>query len=243
VYPNSFGLKEIILKENFCKHSKLCVLANGSTNGINTNYFNPDLIAHSEKLNLKQSLNIVEDDFVFVFVGRLVKDKGVNELVKSFKKISSNYKHVKLLLVGSIESELDPLETTTLKTIECNDNILDVGYQNDVRPYFSCSDVLVFPSYREGFPNVVMQAGAMGLASIVTNINGCNEIIKNGKNGLIIPAKDTEALYEAMEKVIIDKRLRLTLQQCARQMIVNRYEQNEVWNAILNEYQDLEQNV
>ena len=192
---------------------------------------------------LKKKLNINKDDLVFVFVGRLVKDKGINELVKSFNSLSLKYNNIKLLLVGPYEKELDPLNNDTIEKIKSNNKIKSVGYQNDVRPYFSCSDVLVFPSYREGFPNVVMQAGAMGLPCIVSNINGCNEIIENNINGLIIPSKDTNALYEAMEKVLLDKTLRLSLHKNARNLIVSRYEQSKIWQAILDEYKLHEKNV
>jgi glycosyltransferase involved in cell wall biosynthesis len=135
------------------------------------------------------------------------------------------------------------LLSETLQEIEENPNIISVGFQTDVRPYFAISDALVFPSYREGFPNVVMQAGAMGLPSIVSNINGCNEIIEEGKNGTIIPVKDSDSIYEAMMKMTIDVDFRTALQQNARAIIVSRYEQKVVWEAILAEYKNLEQNV
>jgi len=145
----------------------------------------------------------------------------------------------KLLLVGPLETNLDPLLPVTLVEIETNPNIISVGFQKDVRPYLAISNCLAFPSYREGFPNVVMQAGAMGLPSIVTNINGCNEIIVEGQNGTIIPVKDTEALYRAMTKMVVNENYRTQLQQNARPMIVSRYEQHLVWEAILAEYRSL----
>src|SRR5690606_17651365 len=157
-------------------------------------YFNSKHFYEVQKSNLKQELGIHENDFVFIFVGRLVSDKGINELVEAFSKIcvsSSGVENIKLLLVGPLETDLDPLFPETLKEIESNINILSVGFQKDVRPYFAISNALVFPSYREGFPNVVMQAGAMGLPSIVTNINGCNEIVQEKYNGIIIPKKNT----------------------------------------------------
>jgi glycosyltransferase involved in cell wall biosynthesis len=127
----------------------------------------------------------------------------------------------------------------TISAIESNPNITSVGFQADVRPYLAISDCLVFPSYREGFPNVIMQAGAMGLPSIVTNINGCNEIIEEGINGLIIPPKDSMALQNAMISLFEDKNVYKTLKNNARQMISSRYEQKLVWEALLSEYQDL----
>src|SRR6185312_342487 len=152
-----------------------------------------------QKQQLRQELNIKASDFVFVFVGRLVKDKGINELVSAFSKLQ--IQNARLLLVGNFEPELDPLFSETLQRIQSNPNIFSVGFQKDVRPYFSISNALVFPSYREGFPNVVMQAGAMELPSIVSNINGCNEIIKNGVNGIIIPPKNEDELFKAMKSL------------------------------------------
>ena len=234
VYPNSFGLKEIIIQENFCPPKKLKVIANGSSNGIDTDYFDKALFAESANQSLKDQLEISPDDFVFIFVGRLVGDKGLNELIAAFKALA--LPQVKLLLVGPYETELDPLKAETLHEIDQNANIITVGFQPDVRPYFAIADALVFPSYREGFPNVVLQAGAMGLPSIVTNINGCNEIIKNHQNGLVIPVKDSSALGKAMRQVVEDEILYQSLRQEARQKIVNNYEQQVVWQAILAEY-------
>lgn len=241
VYPNSQGLKDIVIAERLTSSSKLKVLANGSSNGINTSYFNPAFYSEEDKKTLRKSLNLNIKDWVFVFVGRLVSDKGINELVSAFAKLISNVSDVKLLLVGPQEAELDPLQEETLQEIKGNRSIVSVGYREDVRPYLAISDVLVFPSYREGFPNVVMQAGAMGLPSIVTNINGCNEIIVDGENGTIIPVKDKNALYEAMELYITNRKYVAKLKENARESITSRYEQKIVWEALLAEYKLLEE--
>ena len=243
VYPNSHGLSKIIIENKYCFPDKLKVMADGSSNGIDTNYFNPELFSTDENLNLKKELGIKEEDFVFVFVGRLVKDKGINEMIEAFEFLQKVEKGIKLLLVGDYEQELDPLNAHSMESIKKNEAILTVGFQNDVRPYFAIGDVLVFPSYREGFPNVVLQAGAMGLPCIVSDINGCNEIIIEGNNGIIIPVKDSNAIYEAMKKIATDENLQFQLQKNARKMIVSRYEQKVVWEAILEEYKIIEKNV
>jgi glycosyltransferase involved in cell wall biosynthesis len=243
IYPNSLGLKEIIIQEKFCKSEKLKVIGNGSSNGIDTSYFNPDLFSEAENLKVRITLEIAPDDFVFLFVGRLVADKGINELIAAFQKLSSEMDKVKLVLVGPFESDLDPLLPETHDEIATNKNIISVGFQKDVRPYFAISDCLVFPSYREGFPNVVMQAGAMGLPSIVTNINGCNEIIIEKENGIIIPVKNSGSVHNAMKEMMENNTLRTHLQQNSRKMIVSRFEQKVVWEAILSEYKSLEKNV
>jgi len=240
IYPNSFGLLDIIRQNKFCKDNKLKVIANGSSNGIDTSYFDPQRISEEQKNLLKTELQINNDDFVFLFVGRLVKDKGINELVAAFEKLQDKIPNCKLLLVGAFETELDPLLTATINSITTNHAIVTVGFQNDVRPYFAISDCLVFPSYREGFPNVVMQAGAMKLPSIVSDINGCNEIIADGVNGIIVPPKNENTLLEAMGNVISDKALRDQMKNRSREMIVLRYDQKVVWEAILAEYRTFE---
>ena len=233
IIPEGQGVKNDLVSYQITT-KPLRVLANGNVNGIDTAYFDQTLFSDSANQTLQEQLKISPDDFVFIFVGRLVGDKGLNELIAAFKVLA--LPKVKLLLVGPYETELDPLKAETLQEIDHNANIITVGFQPDVRPYFAIADALVFPSYREGFPNVVLQAGAMGLPSIVTNINGCNEIIKNHQNGLVIPVKDPSALEKAMRQVVEDEILYQSLRQEARLKIVNNYEQQVVWQAILTEY-------
>jgi len=237
VYPNSKGLYDFILKHQYTSSDKLKVIGQGSSNGIDTTYFNPIHFSINQKETLRNALGIQSTDFVFIFVGRLVGDKGINELISAFSQLETS--NSKLLLVGPFEAELDPLQPETLKAIETNPSIISVGFQSDVRLYFVVSDCLIFPSYREGFPNVVMQAGAMGLPSIVTDINGCNEVIVEGENGTIIPVKNVVAIVEAMQKMCSDKAYYEQLQQNTRPMIQSRYEQQTVWEAILTEYKSL----
>lgn len=235
VIPEGEGVKKTLMV-NRITHKPLKVVLNGNINGIDIDYFKRQTVSEDDIEKLR-----VPDCYTFVFVGRLVKDKGIRELVHAFLRLYNQYKHVRLLLVGGLEQELDPLDEETLSLLQSHKVISAVGFQNDVRPYLAVSDVLVFPSYREGFPNVVLQAGAMGLPSIVTDINGCNEIIREGENGKIIPLRDENALYEAMtwfyehrDDEVKEMALR------ARPLIMERYEQHKVWTALLEEYRMLE---
>ncbi|AXT53975.1 glycosyltransferase family 1 protein [Aquimarina sp. BL5] len=239
IYPNSFGLKDIIIEHGYTIPAKLKVIANGSSNGINTARFDPNLYSEADNLKLKEKLKIDKNEFVFVYVGRLVKDKGINELISAFGKLSLENENCKLILVGVFEKDLDPLLPKTESEINTNPNIIFAGWQNDVRPYFAISDVLVFPSYREGFPNVVMQAGAMGLPSIVTDINGCNEIVSENVNGTIIPVKNPEALYTSMKKFMMNKDYSNQLSMSARTIICENYDRQKVWDALKKEYSEL----
>ncbi len=240
VYPNSKGLHDIILKENFTTSSKLKVLGSGSSNGINTVYFEPELYTDEEKYLIREDLDIDQDDIVFIFIGRIVSEKGINELIDAFVKLHKKRLNVKLLLVGPFEEDLDPIKPENLEIIHSHEAIICEGYQPDIRRYLAISNILTFPSYREGFPNVVMQAGAMNVPAIVTNINGCNEIITDKKNGLIIPVKNSEALFEAMEKLVLDPLMLDKLQMNARSEITSKYERSEFWNILLNEYKSFE---
>lgn len=233
VIPEGEGVKKTLLKFNITR-KPLKVILNGNINGVDMDYY-------SRYLEIEEKAHRIKNkDFTFIFVGRLVRDKGVNELVRAFVRLLQEKPNVRLLLVGSLETELDPLEKETQQLMEQCSQIIMPGFQSDVRPFFAASDALAFPSYREGFPNVVLQAGAMGLPSIVTDINGCNEIVKEGVNGKIIPPRDEQALYEAMKWFYDHQDDEVKkMAENARPMIAERYEQHKVWEALLKEYQSL----
>ncbi len=239
VYPNSHSLADFMIQEKLVPKTKVKVLANGSSNGIDLSYYNPQLFTQSQKEELRNELQINSKDFIFTFVGRLVSDKGINELIVAFDHLQKKHTNIKLLLVGNEEPELDPLQVQTREAIHENPNIITTGWVDDVRPYFAISDLFVFPSYREGMPNVVMQAGAMGLPSIVTDINGSNEIITDKENGLIIPVKSADALQEAMLLLLNDNKLHQSMAAKARLFVENKYKQEVVWQALLEEYRRL----
>ncbi|WP_308991959.1 glycosyltransferase family 4 protein [Mariniflexile litorale] len=239
IIPEGNGVKNDLISHNITS-KPLHVIANGNINGVDLAYYNSNIFNESFKLKLREDLKIHKDDYVFTFAGRLVGDKGMNELVAAFNLINSNLKKTKLLLIGSFEEALDPLEPETKKQIKLNENIITTGWVSDVRPYFAIANCLTFPSYREGFPNVVLQACALKLPCIVTNINGSNEIISEPENGLIIPVKNTEALYKAMEKMYhLSTEAHAKMGETSQNIIISKFEQQFVWNALLEEYKNL----
>ena len=235
IYPNSKGLHNFLIEELSFTSEKYKVIGNGSSNGIDTDYFSIDAVFDSKE-KLRDEYSLPQDAFVWVFIGRIVKDKGINELVEAFLKIGSNHF---LLLVGPFENDQDPILHETSLLIESSSNIRTYGFQKDVRPFIKFSDALVFPSYREGFPNVPMQAAAMGLPQIVTDINGCNEIVISGVTGLVIPPKNSQALFEAMLELSNDSELRKKMSVNSRSFILKRYSRIDIWNFIEEEYNDL----
>lgn len=233
INPEGEGVKRDLVNYNITS-KPLHIIANGNVNGIDLEYFDKTPEVVEKACSYKK-----EGTFTFCFVGRMVRDKGINELVHSFLRLYQKDERVRLLLVGPFEKELDPVLPEVEEHILHHPGICYMGYQNDVRPFLVASDALVFPSYREGFPNVVIQAGAMGLPAIVTDINGCNEIVLPDLNGVIIPSKDEQALYESMKyfashPVEVEK-----MAANARPLIASRYEQRIVWNALLDEYKSI----
>ena len=233
VNPEGKGVKRDLEAYKITR-KPLHVIANGNVNGIDIDYFKP-----TEELRQEARSMMKGCVFTFVFIGRVVRDKGINELVKAFEKLYRENPAVRLVVVGPFEEKLDPVLPEVKEMMQNCSGIEMVGYQKDVRPFLLASDVLVLPSYREGFPNVVMQAGAMGLPCIVTDINGCNEIIVPNENGMIIPPKNEEALYGAMKYAVEHSREMKKMGERARPLIVNRFEQHIVWEALLVEYKKL----
>lgn len=234
VIPEGEGVKKTLMREKITD-KPLKVILNGNINGVDTQYY--DRTTH---VNLLASEIKEKNKFTFCFVGRLVRDKGINELVSAFVRLYKENADVRLILVGAFEKELDPVLPETEWQILNHPAISFVGFQQDVRPFFAASNALVFPSYREGFPNVVLQAGAMGLPSIVTDINGCNEIVKEGENGIIVPPRDMEKLYGAMKYFVDHSNVEVAeMAKKARPYIIERFEQHKVWEALLAEYESL----
>ena len=172
-----------------------------------------------------------------------MRDKGINELVSAFHAVHEKLPSSKLLLVGPFESDLDPLQPAMQKIIHTHPNIITTGFQADIRPYLAASNVFVFPSYREGFPNVVLQAVAMEVPCIVSDINGCNEIIQDEVSGAIVPPKQVTPLVKEMQVFYQNKNLCNTYAQKAKKYVRTHFERHQFWTYLLEEYKRQEQHV
>ena len=225
IVPEGEGVKQDLQRCITKKPMK--VLGYGNVRGVDMDYWK------------RKNCRVKRDIFTFVFVGRIVRDKGINELVAAFVKLNQLYNNIRLLLVGPYEENLDPVLPKIKRLIDTCESIEAVGSQKDVRPFYEQSDVLVFPSYREGFPNVVIEAGAMGLPSIVTDINGSREIIENGKNGLIVPPCDEQALFDAMKWMIEHPEEREKMAETTRPMVASHYEQGFVRQCLKDYYKEI----
>jgi glycosyltransferase involved in cell wall biosynthesis len=238
IYPNSRGLKEFLNKVVGIPSTKLKIIGSGSSNGVDTRYFNvtPELQQFSKAFKVKHGL---EDCFVFTFIGRIVKDKGIEELLEAYAKLSDEHDDTKLLIVGTEEPMTDPISSRARTILESNKGIVLTGFLDDIRPALESSDSLVLPSYREGFPNVVLQAACMSVPSIVSDISGCNEIIQDRKNGLVVPSKSANDLYHAMKKIASDREFLIDLAAKSRDSVIEKYDRQKFHQMILAEYKSL----
>lgn len=231
IIPEGQGVLNDLKNHAVCR-KPMKVLGYGNVKGVDMERFNPARFANVKKNKKK---------FRFIFVGRIVGDKGINELVEAFVRLNQEYTDTELTLVGKYEKSLDPVKPETLKIIEDNPNIDACGpkYGDELLVEYMKSDCFVMPSYREGFPNTVIEAGAMGLPSVVTDINGSREIIVHGENGLIVPSKNTDILYEAMKIILLDTAVREKMKVNARPLINTRFEKSFVQRCLIEFYEEI----
>ena len=232
LFCNSFGLKKFI-NENLTKED-VKVIAQGSINGVDTEFFKNTKTLDEKEL-IRDKFKIDKKDFVITFVGRIVKDKGINELIEAFINLSKKYNNLKLLLVGDYEEHLNPIKNENKILIDSLDSIITVGFQSDIRDFLSITDLFVLPSYREGLPNSLIEAGSFGIPLLATNINGCNEIIDDCITGILVEKKSAKKLEEAIDKLLEDKELYNSIKLKVRDRIIEKYEQKYFWNELKNE--------
>lgn len=237
IIPEGKGVKNDLINGGITK-KPLKVLGYGNVMGVDMEHFSrrPEVLKLAQELNLRD-----ESKFTFLFVGRVVRDKGINELVSAFDRLHKENENSRLLLVGPYEDGLDPIADSTREIIANNPAIDAVGKKmgEELLAYYAAADCFVMPSYREGFPNTVLEAGAMGLPSIVTDINGSREIIVQGENGVIVPSKDADALFHAMKAMIDDVKKREAMAAKARPMVAERFEQSYVRKCLYDFYDQI----
>lgn len=235
INPEGTGVRNDLQKFNVTRKS-LPILGHGNIRGVNLEKYAPK----GTREQTRQSLNIPVDAFVFAFTGRLVKDKGINELVAAFVKLADKYPTAHLLLIGPQEPELDPLTAETQESIAGHPNIHSPGSCSNVPEMLEAADAFVFPSYREGFPNALLEAQAMSLPSIATDICGCNEIISDADNGLLVPARAEAPLLHAMVKLIaMPAEARARMGNSARKQIEEKFTAAFVAQNLHHYYQQL----
>ena len=220
---DSVSQMNFLIKENITGVAKIRVLANGSVNGVDLARFKKNTSVR-EKYREKYDIN--RKDVVFLYLGRLNSEKGIMELVEAFIMLLNKHNNIKLLIVGPDEQHMH--EIISIKLVSYADNFRMVDFTECPENYMNMADVLCVPSYREGFGSVVIEAASVGLPAIGSNIYGLKDAIENNVTGLLFTVKDVNALYVAMQKLIINPELRLRLGEAARARAERLFSQDYV---------------
>lgn len=228
---------------NFCHEQKLypenkgSVIHKGSASGVSLEKFD---ISQKEifKNEIRNKYYIPDDAFVYGFVGRITGDKGINELLYATKNILNIYSNIYVLLIGGIDKE-ESVDSNLYDWSKSNSHVIYCGSTNEVQRYMAAMDCYVMPSYREGFGLTVVEAGAMGIPVICTNIPGPTDAIRNEENGLIIEKKDEEGLKNAILRLYTNSELCKELGQAGYKSVKENYEQNNLFKYILEDRENL----
>jgi glycosyltransferase involved in cell wall biosynthesis len=202
---------------------RVTVVGHGSSNGVDTRRFTPP--SPEDRDRSRAAVGAGPDDVVLGFVGRLREDKGLRELMAAWQELRE-IPRAKLVVVGDLE---DAPSAAAAEVAESGLHI--TGFVQDSAPWYAALDVLVLPTYREGFPNVVLEAAACGLPAVTTNATGARDSVVDGVTGLVVPVGDARALASALRRLVDDGGLRQQLGRAARERVVDHFDQQTVWSA------------
>lgn len=229
----SASLREVAISERLSSAGKIRTLLNGSINGIDEKRFQPpDATARS---SARTRLGIPQDAFVVGFIGRVVRQKGIGELAEAWRMLRESFADLRLLVVGPIESE-DPVPPGVIDGLRSDPRVCMRGIDWDTPPLYAAMNLFVLPSYREGFPSTLLEASAMGLPVVATNIPGCIDAVVANVTGTLVPPRDVSALIEAVLRYRTDELLRQRHGEAGRARIISDFRQDAVWDATRAEY-------
>lgn len=238
-YADSASQRDFLVNERLISASKLTVLGAGSVSGVDLERFSPQVFSKKQVAAIRRELGIAEQSFVILFVGRLTKDKGIRELVAAFRMIQNDRKDIELLLVGPFEPERDPLPRETLDELSDNPHIHVVGFSPEPEKYIVIADVFCLPSYREGFGSVVIEAAAMGVPSVASNVIGLVDAVVDGETGMLVPAKDVYALRQALMRMLAEPNMRRRMGHAARTRAAHDFDSKIINQLMVGEYKKL----
>jgi glycosyltransferase involved in cell wall biosynthesis len=236
VFSISPTLEQEVIRAGFCRASKIKTLANGSGNGLNAEeFYNPKLLPFGTREKVRSQLGIPQNAIVAGFLGRIVGDKGIVELMSAWRRIRNNFPNARLLLVGPFE-KTDPIPSTIVAEMLNDPRVHLPGDQADPRPMLSAMDLLALPSYREGLGMAAIEAAAMELPVVATAISGCMDAVADHVTGMLVPPKDEESLAKALSMYLADASLRKRHGTSGRKRVLQLFGQKRVWNALYDEY-------
>ncbi len=236
VYCVSHSIREVAISEGLCPASKIKVLLGGSSNGVDaTSRFNPDHIGAHVREEIRRKYGIPNDAVVVGFVGRIVRDKGIAELIGAWETLRQEFPMLHLLIVGPFEPQ-DPVPQDVEHLLRGDSRIHLAGMDWDTPPLYTAMDILTLPTYREGFPNTPLEAAAMQLPVVATLIPGCIDAVQDDVTGILVPPRDAQALAKAIRTYLHDPELRQQHGQAGRDRVLREFRQEAIWEAFYQEY-------
>jgi glycosyltransferase involved in cell wall biosynthesis len=237
-YADSFSQRDFLVNNKVARQEKLAVIGSGSLAGVDINRFSQDGFSIEEKKEIRCSLNLSDETMVLLFVGRVTKDKGLYELLEVMRDLLAEGHDVSLLIVGPFEQQFEQ-EIRPYAQQLCGNKVQFTGFSSEPEYFMAVADILCIPSYREGFGTVVIEAAAMGIPVVGTNIYGLTDAVVNGKTGLLVEKKNVVELRDALHKLVNDKHLRKKLGANAKQRAINEFDSKKCGELLVMEYERL----
>ena len=233
----SHGLRDVAIREGICPGGKIRVLLGGSGNGVDaTGRYRPQ--PEPVRLAARAELGIPPDALVIGFVGRLVREKGVAELAEAWRRLREEHPRLHLLVIGP-EEEADALPASVLAALRADARVHLTGPDWNTPRLYAAMDVVALPTYREGFPNVPLEAAAMELPVVATAVAGCVEAVRDGVTGTLVPPRNPAALAVALRRYVSEPALRARHGAAGRRRVLAEFRQEAIWEALANEYRRL----
>jgi glycosyltransferase involved in cell wall biosynthesis len=231
----SHSIRDVAIAHRVCPAGKVGVLLNGSGNGVDAlGRFDPDR-SRDARAATRDAYRIPHDAVVLGFVGRIVRDKGIVELIEAWRSLRDEFPNLHLLLVGFFEP-YDPLPPAVERAIHADPRIHLTGRQADTPSLYAAMDVVVLPTYREGLPNVPLEAASMRLPVVATDIPGCTDAIAHGRTGTLVPPRDAGALAKAIAAYVRRPEMRLAHGLAGREHMLAQFLRERIWEALRIEY-------
>jgi len=232
------SLRDVAIEHHLCSSRKIDVLASGSGNGVDCGRFDPDRFGPDHRDALRSALGVPVEAPVIGFIGRCVRDKGIVELVEAWRQIRTDHPTAVLVVAGVFE-ERDAIPALTRRALAEDPRVRLLGFVDDTPALFAALDVLALPTYREGFPNVPLEAAAMRVPVVTTRVPGCIDAVQDGVTGTLVPPRDAIALADALNVYLASKSLREQHGRAARLFVERSFRRERIWEALAALYDDL----